>query len=161
MLTFSEITKTIHDKCDVVAHEVDQTDGMSLSDLAKYYFALKAVYEDLDAARKRMYHLVDKLNKFTIPERLEREDLDKIQVPDIARSFYILPKVSAKVQDKDKLKDWLVARGDGDLVQETVNAGTLAAHLRKLLEDQGVEAPVDVVVLNTYNTTGMSKYTPK
>lgn len=151
---------------DFIGHvESDQYGGgieaMKLSELATFYFELKQAYDALDAERKRIYKVVDELSKFRIPERLEREGIDKIQVPEIERSFYVLTKYSASMVDKESAMEWLRDRGDEALIQETVNASTLASYLKDLLIEEGIDPPEELFKFSTYNTTGMSKYKPK
>ena len=49
----------------------------------------------------------------------------------------------------------------GDMIQETVNAGTLSAFIRNMILEQGIDPPEDIVKVSTYSTTSMVKYRPK
>ena len=62
---------------------------------------------------------------------------------------------------KDKGFKWLRENGLGDLISETVNAGTLASAMRNMILDQGIEPPDDVIKVTTYKATSINKYTPK
>lgn len=125
------------------------------------WLRLKEQYGRLDDARKRVYHALDKMDKHVVPSALERAGLEKVQIPELARSFYISVKHSASMVDKDKGIKWLKKSGHADLVQETVNAGTLCAFLREYALETGKEPPEGLFTMNSYNTTGSSKYTPK
>lgn len=131
------------------------------STLATMYFGTKELYEDLDKAVKRVYHFNDGLNKFLIPERLRAHNMDGIRVPAIGRSFSIVEKTSASMVDKEKAFEWLRENGQGDLIQETVNAGTLASFCRNMLLEMGIEPPPELFKVTTYSTTSMTKYRPK
>lgn len=132
-----------------------------LAEAASYFFNLKEAHTALESARKEIGKHVEFLNKSLIPSKLEHAGLDKIQVPELARSFYILTKTSCSMLDKEKGMEWLRDRGDGVLIAETVNAGTLAAYMTSLVTDEGIDPPEDIFKLSTYRTTGISKYQPK
>ena len=101
------------------------------------------------------------LDKHLIPLRLKDAGLDLIRVAAVARSFYVVTKTSATMLDKVRGFDWLRANGQGDIIQETVNAGTLSAFCRSLILEQGIEPPSDIIKVSTYDTTSMTKYRPK
>ena len=146
---------------DELQKEADWAKTKGVVPLLAFYVRLKEGYDALDASRKRIYALLDLLNKVMVPEALESTGLDKVRVPELARSFYILPRYSASLLDKEAGFDWLREVGLGDLITETVNAGTLAAAVKNLVLEHGIDPPEDVVKFSTYNTTGMSSYTPK
>lgn len=132
-----------------------------LVELLEYYHAINAAYDEIDTARKHMYQLVDMLNKGEIPKRMEEMGTDKIQIPSLSRSFYPLAKYSASMLDKSAAFAWLRARKAGDLIQETVNAGTLASYLKDLTINEGIDPPADIFKFTTYYITGSSAYNPK
>lgn len=133
----------------------------SVKDLAVAMFMVKGTYDLLDPAVKRLYHVANSLDKGVIPSRFEEEGLDQIRVPEIARSFSIRQGVSASMVDKEKGMEWLREMGAEDLIQQTVNSGTLAAYCKNLLTDQGIEPPPDVIKVTTYNSISVTKYNPK
>lgn len=134
-----------------------------LAGLLAFYWAFKETYKSLDEARKAIYAEVDFLDKNAIPEKLDASGMDKVRVPALGRSFYILPKYSASILDgkKDEAFEWLRSNGAGEVITETVNAGTLAALLRNLIEKHNTDAPEDIFKLTSYKTVGSSKYSPK
>lgn len=128
---------------------------------ARVLFVLKEAYAQLDAATKQLYAIRDLLDKTIVPTKMDAEGVDMVRVPEIARSFSKQNKMSASLIDKEKGFEWLRSIGQGDIIQETVNAGTLAAFVRNMIIEEGVDPPEDVVKVNTYNTTGINRYTPK
>lgn len=125
------------------------------------YFHLTEGYKKLDEARKLIYHIKDRHDKGVIPKLFEDLKQDKIQVPEVARSFYPVVKWSSKVKDKAKAFDWLPTVGLGSLITETINSSELAAALKERLLETGEEPPEDIIELKSYETTGMSRYNPK
>lgn len=138
-------------------------EGGDLVALLVGYYNLKTKYDRLDEARKLIYALVDNLNKSIIPLRFDAIGTDKIQVPEIKKSFYPLTKYSASIPDGKKAEayDWLRERDLGAVITETVNAGTLSNTLQTFITDTGIDPPEDLFKLTSYKTTGMSNYTPK
>lgn len=130
-------------------------------EVATLYWEVSGHYDAVDEKRKEVYALQDRLNKTIMPSVLEKSGMDSFRVPALARSFYIVPKYSASVLDKDAAYDWLRVHGLSELITETVNAGTLAKALKDLVAEQNVEPPPDIFKFTAYNTTGSSKYTPK
>lgn len=127
------------------------------------YYQLKSKYDDLDEARKLIYNMVDNLNKSVIPLKFDAIGTDKIQVPEIKKSFYPLTKYSASIPDgkKPEAYEWLRERDLGAIITETVNAGTLSNTLQTFITDTGIDPPEELFKLTSYKTTGMSNYTPK
>lgn len=135
--------------------------SITLATLGVTLFAMKERYDTLDKSVKRVYHFADLLNKFVIPERLRELDLEGFRVPEIARSFSVVEKTSASFIDKEKGLEWLREIGQGDMIQETVNAQTLSTFCRNMLLEEGREPPPELVKTSVYNTTSMTKYRPK
>lgn len=146
---------------DQLQTEMDKLPSGSLGDAAKCFFEAKEAHTMLENARKAVGKKIDFMNKVMIPEMLEAHGSDKVQIPEIGRSFYILTKTSCSMLDKEKGMKWLRDRGDGSLISETVSAGTLASYAKDLVVNEGVDMPDDIFKLSTYNITGVSKYTPK
>lgn len=136
-------------------------DEKKTTDAARALFYLKQAHKDLDDARKQFYHLVDFLEKGVVPEMLENDGVDMVRIPDIGRSFSKQNKMSASFIDKDAGFEWLRGQGHGDIITETVNAQTLSAFVRNLILEEGIDPPEDIVKVSQYNTTSMTKYTPK
>lgn len=73
--------------------------------------------------------------RFTIvPSFMEDEDITSIKVEDVGR-VNVMDDVQVKVEDKDKLFEWLKANELEDMITEGVHAQTLAAFVRKRLKD--------------------------
>lgn len=129
--------------------------------VATMLFRFKSIYEDMDKSSKRIYHVKERLSKGVLPERMKDEGLDMLRVPELARSFSHQTKMSASFLDKELGFKWLRDIGQGDIIQETVNASTLTSFVRNMILEEGVDPPEDVVAVNTYSEIGITKYTPK
>lgn len=135
----------------------------SPSEAATVMWQVSVAYDALDIARKMIYAQDDKLNKFIVPTVLQKNDIDSIRIPALARSFYITPKYSASFvpEQKDNAFQWLRDNGLSALIQETVNAGTLTTAIKDRIVNEGKDVPEELINFRTYNITGSSKYKPK
>lgn len=138
-----------------------RAEAMPLVELIGAYWSLKEQYRELDRQRKRVYAVLDRLDKGIVPEALDAAGTDMVRIPEMGRSFSIRTNLSASFHDKDAGIQWLRDIGQGDMVQETVNAGTLASMVSRMIKDEGLEPPEEIVKVNPYRTIGSSKYTPK
>lgn len=132
---------------------------LSLNDLLQRWWRLRAEYDALDMVRKRLYFALDRLNKQVLPKKFEDAGFASVRIPEMGRSFYPLTKLTASIPDKEKGYEWLKQVGGEDLITKTVNAGSLAAFVKSLIEDTGEEPPEDAVRTNTYTIIGTAKYT--
>ena len=152
----------VFDQIEDITRSISRASGPSSpANIATSLFLMDATHKRLDEMRKRFYHEKDYLDKKVLPAALEAANTDIVRVPELARSFSLQVKYSASFLDKDKGFEWLRERGSEDLIQETVNAGTLAAFVKSLIVDEGVDPPEDIVKVSTYQTIGITKYTPK
>lgn len=134
---------------------------LTLASLGIAMFSIKERYETLDKQLKVLYHFADGLNKSALPRRMMDLDVSGFRVPEIARSFSIVEKTSASFLDKEKGLKWLRSIGQGDMIQETVNAQTLSTFCRNMLLEEGRDPPAEIIKTSIYNTTSMTKYRPK
>lgn len=159
----AEVIGAINVEVDTVVNRAGDDHSVLINDVAHIYFLVKLAHEALDTQIKALYHIKDKLDKKIVPEffeRLRSED-DIVRVPEIGRSFSVNEKTSATFIDKDVGYAWLREIGQGDLIQETVNAGTLSAFVRNRQLEEGLDPPEDIVKVSIYKTTSINKYTPK
>lgn len=158
------------EKLETAARHIDsqinqKSEEYELRELLVTFHNVKMLYGAIDDARKQIYHALDELDKVLVPQALDKAgctDGIRIQIaPDLGYNFRRAIKYSAKTADKEGLFVWLRDRGDEDLIQETVNAGTLATYLKDLMLNEGIEPPEEIVSLTTYYGVGINKYTPK
>lgn len=142
-------------------NSVKDAAGNKPSDIAKAYWHIKTNHEELDKQRKRIYHVMDALDKYLLPKIMEENGMDMLRIPELGRSFSVRNVLSASMIDREAGIEWLRDNGHGDIVQETVNAGTLASFMRNLVLEEGIDPPEEIFKISTYNKTNTTKYTPK
>jgi hypothetical protein len=78
--------------------------------------------------------------RFTVvPELMDAEDITNIGVEGVGK-VHLQDDISCKVEDKEKLHDWLTANGLEDLIVEQVNAQTLTASMRQRMKANAEKA---------------------
>lgn len=136
-------------------------DGVELAEMCGVWLELKETAERLETLRKSVNSAVANLGTVRIPEAMDQAGVDKIQVPELKRSFYPLTKWNARMKDTQAAMAWLRENDGDDLIRETVHARSLATWLKERLLEQGLEAPEEVFQFRSYKTTGSSRYTPR
>lgn len=131
------------------------------SKLAEMLLLVTEVHQEIDKSVKIVYGVKDRMNKHVMPTRMEEMGVDMLRIPELGRSFSRQQKMSATFVDKERGFDWLREIGQGDLITETVNAGTLTSFCRNLILEEGIDPPEDAVRVTSYYATGINKYTPK
>lgn len=160
-LRLGHATAIIEHLSSVIAVAVTAAGQGNLVDALKLFHYLDTQYEALDKARKKIYGLLDSMDKGMLPAMFEASGQDLARIPELGRSFYPTTKYSARVGDKEGLYKWLRENNGEDLIQETVNSSSLAGFLKSMSLEQGIDAPPEVAELVTYKIIGSSKYTPK
>lgn len=165
--TFSESLKAAAVALSGTIDSIERSDfkegdhEAALTNALENFHALASAYAAIDTQRKRIYHIVDKMERSVLPTMFDESGQDMVRIPTIGRSFYPLTKYSAKTVDKVKLFEWLREQGANDVIAETVNASTLTSFLKEYETTHGISVPEDAAVLSTYKMIGSSAYTPK
>lgn len=153
----------LHEATEYLQELFDETDWSDLT-ITQWAYALvrsKDLNDKLDAYRKRVFHVMDQINKSVLPGQMEKHDQDSVRLPGLGKSLSVQTKTSATMVDKAAGFAWLRERGLDDLITETVNAGTLSSTLRQLALEQGIEPPDDAIKVSTFNAMSIRSYKPK
>lgn len=149
------------DRSEAYLKKIEDDLSLSPVNTAKEYWAISNLHDDLKKQITRIYHVVNALDKAILPRLFDHNGLDMVRIPELGRSFSIRQMTTASMLDKAGAMSWLRDNGHGDLIQETVNAGTLASFIRNLQLEQGIDPPEELFKVNSYKTIGSNKYNPK
>jgi hypothetical protein len=116
--------------------------GRDHLELVVHFDKLRTANEDVKQARKALDIMSDRLSHSEIPDRFRELRIKTITVEGVGR-VSIGHRWSCSIIDKQVGFQYLREQGDGGLIIETVNAQTLAAHAKDLVENQGKELPAD------------------
>lgn len=149
------------DRSERYLEKVDGDMALKPADMAKAFWAAKNLHDDIKKQLTRLYHVVNAFDKALLPKLFEHHGVDMVRIPELGRSFSVRQMTTATMIDKEGAIAWLRGEGHGDLVQETVNAGTLASFVRNMVLEMGMDPPEDLIKVTNYTTIASNKYNPK
>jgi hypothetical protein len=126
-------------------------------EVIKHFDHMRKAVERIKIAREAIQEITDRLSKEQIPDlfRLVRErtgEKPPFKIEGVG-SVNVSNKYSCTILDKDAGYNWLRKNGHEGLITETVNASTLSAFAKELIEVEGKELPPELF------KTGLNPYT--
>jgi hypothetical protein len=117
---------------------------------------LRKATASIKEARKALDEIEEHMSREDVPDILRANKIKTITVEGVGR-VTISHRWSASMIDKEAGIKWLKANDYGGIVQETVNAQTLAAHAKALMEGPGTELPADLFKVGQMAYTSITK----
>lgn len=132
---------------------------MRVQDAAAEYVKIKTLCEHFEVIEKQLSSVVSELKTIIIPELFDKENMTSFNTKD---GFRVTVSVSTRATMTDKVNGpvWLKENGLGALVTETVNASTLSATARTMLEE-GKDLPQEYFSTYLQPSTSVTKVKPK
>jgi hypothetical protein len=145
-----------------IREETDQI--VSMGDhiaLIRHFNDLRLANDEIKTAREALKDIADMLSTSAIPDLLRRlkEEVGlktPINLEGVGR-VTVSYRFSCTMLDKPKGIGWLDANGHGAMAQRTVNAQTLGAFAKDMLEVKGMELPPDLFKTGTAPYTSITK----
>lgn len=111
---------------------------------AEFYQRARDLHDKIDELKKAAYHLMNDYGMKVMPLVFEDEGVSTITLSSGYR-VTISQRLNASIPADKKAEayDWLVRNDLGDLITETVNASSLSATARSLIEE-GRQLPDDI-----------------
>lgn len=129
-------------------------------ELAHLYVICRAICDAFDGPMDLLKEQVDKLGGGFLPDAFERDKAKTLTITAPDANYRVTVQValraSIRKDHRDAAYDWLRSNGLGDLITSTVNASTLSAAGRKMVEE-GREFPEDHFNSFYQNTTSVTK----
>lgn len=132
----------------------------SLPDACRSYKAIRDAYEVMDEHRKKLHEILEGINRDTLPTMMEDQKAPSIKVEcegHVYFRFVRSQRMSASMVDKEGGMGWLREIGAGGMIQETVNAQTLGAFVKKRIQDEGLDVPAEYFKISTMNVVSVTK----
>lgn len=145
---------------ELAAVELPKVQKGTLPDACRTYKAIRDKYEELDEHRKKLLEHLENLNRDTIPTMMEDQKAPSIKVEcagGIHYRFVRSQRLSVSMLNKEAGIQWLRDAGQGGIVQETVNAQTLSAFVKRWIQEDGRDVPEEFFKLNTMNIVSVTK----
>lgn len=162
-LTIREMTANMVALTAQIAEHLVTVRKGNLPAACRTFYRLKTGYEEFETERKKLGELVEQMSRATLPEMLEEAAVSNITVEiaeDIKFRFGKNQRFSCSMIDKDAGFAWLRSdeSGGGEaLIQETVNASTLASFAKTWIEDKGLDLPTDIFKTSTMTYVSITK----
>jgi len=144
----------------VAALVLAKDSGGRSNDYATIYAAIYRGNAVLEEANKPLGAVLGELKNIKVPEAFERDDIKTLTMADGARiTISNVVRASVIGGKKDEAFAWLRSTDQADLITETLNASTLTAFARSLMEQNKSlpEELFNVVVMPTVSLTGSKK----
>lgn len=125
------------------------------TDAAILQAAFKDAHDRADRVKAEIGKTYDWLRTNVVPERMDNEGLEMLRITGIGR-VSLKSEINLSVLDKDAEYRWLEETGHGDMIQETVNAGSLKALLVRMLRE-GKEIPGDIFKVTPVTKANITK----
>lgn len=110
--------------------------------LARAFVALHRLKARVDEELKPLDALYTRFKDLEVPALFETEGVPNVSLDEgyrvgVSSKF----RASIKPDQKDEAYKWLKKNGLGDIITSTVNASTLSAAFKELMEEKNVEPP--------------------
>ncbi len=122
----------------------------------RHFDALRIAMEKIKEAREALQEMTDQLSRETVPEFMKRAGVKTLTLEGVGR-VTVSHRYSCSMLDKDLGFKWLRTNDAGELIQETVNAQTLAAYAKNRLEQEGFAMPDDIFKVGAVTFTSITK----
>jgi hypothetical protein len=148
---FKELNQTLKEEAAAVVGRGDHLEVLN------FFFIVGQMYDELSAMKKGYNTLYDGFSMEHVPDTLRAQGVKNIviEIPGVGnRRFQMSNRFACTILDKDKGFQWLRENGLGDIIKPTVNAQTLAASAKELMESHGKEMPEEIfkTTVNTFTS---------
>jgi len=138
-----EDTKQILAKADIVA-------------IIHHFNDLRLANEEIKIVRNQLEIVENRLSHSEIPDRFKQIGIKNLTIDDVGR-VTIGHRWGCSIIDKQVGFNWLREEGHGGIIIETVNASTLAAFAKNMMDTEGKSLPPDKFVTSINPYTSITK----
>lgn len=125
--------------------------------IAPAFKQLSDGYEKFKDAKESLTELRDRVSRDIFPEAFRRDKLKgRLNIEGVG-GFQLGNRFSCSMIDKEAGYQWLRDNGNASLIQETVNASSLAAFAKNMIEEEGKELPSDIFKTSIMTYTSITK----
>lgn len=132
--------------------------SLTVTDLCRIYDDVRGLHEAMEEAEKALSKLKQHLGVTVLPRRFNEEGVGNMSVKDLGARFTINTRLNASMAaNKEAAMAWLRENGYEALIQETVNASTLAKFAGEYTVEQGKDLPADLFRVTTVQYVSRTK----
>lgn len=111
-----------------------------IADVAEYFVLVRRVFDTIETSKKELGKFKEYMSFQVLPDMFEAQNTKSLTTVSGYR-VTIASRLSVKMLDKQEGFKWLREHNLGELIQETVNSGTLSAQVKAMIENEGIEPP--------------------
>lgn len=132
-------------------------DGITLQKAADYQQRAKVLLDAATAIKSHYQKIYDHLRLTRVPESMDAEDVNTVTFKEIGRVTLTSDIFASIIKDKkDEAWDWLRDNNHGGIIRETINAGTLKAALKAMIQ-KGEMPPKDLFKITPFSRASITK----
>lgn len=124
--------------------------------LIRHFDKVRNITEQIKEAREALDQIETRLSREYVPEAMREAGVRTITVEGVGR-VSVSQRWSASILDKELGHKWLQDNGHGGLIIPTVNASSLSAFAKNLIEEEGKELPEDLFKTGRLTYTSITK----
>jgi hypothetical protein len=124
-------------------------------EMARFYLVVRGLYDEMETVNKKISELKRQMAEELIPEAFDQAGISTITLKEGYR-VTISAFVRASSRDMAEGIKWMKKNGHADIVRETINAQTLSALARGMLE-KNESLPEDLFNVYVGNNTSITK----
>ena len=140
-----------------IEKDLDRIRALSAEEAAVEYVNFREKYDYLDSVFGRLTTAKDKLSREIIPRIFEDSHHDQSINLKTGHRVTVQYRLTASMKNKEAAMKWLQDNGLGDLIQPTVNASTLAAVARGMIEEKNESLPDEYFTVSNLPTTSVTR----
>ena len=168
-MKIEEFMQTVEVKLDTLQKfiEVEEAEGdsfkdgtaaLTLTEAANLQKRLKNLLEITGGVKTKLQEMYDFMRYTRLPDIMDQNDIESMKIEGVGAVYLTSDmNVSTRAGKKEEAIDWLVQNGFGDIVQETVNASTLKAVIKKEVINKGQEPPEDIFNVSPFTRSQITK----
>ena len=127
-----------------------------IQDQVRFLRLLRDVKETAADIESQLGKVLEKMRQETIPNSFKETGVTTLTVDGYRFTISQTLRASIKAEKKPQAYEWLRENDLGDLITETVNASTLSATARKMVED-GLELEPDLFNVSIVPNTSITQ----
>lgn len=135
----------------------EEIEKMSLHQLATRMQELRIILDEASAKKTTIQKEYDHIRLNAIPPMMDDQDISTVTFDDVGR-VTLTSDIYATIpgEQKEAAWEWLRNNDHGDMIRETINAGTLKAALKSIIK-KGEQLPEMLFKVTPFSRASITK----
>jgi hypothetical protein len=138
--------------------ELAKADKGTATQYSRAYAQMYDIVKRWEEVFKPFKNEFEQIKTVKLPSAMEREGVSTISLDDMKKRITVSSRFTASIKPdmKEEAYEWLRNNGLEDLITNTVNASTLSAAAKNMMEEKNKELPADKFNLAIIPTTSVT-----